>query len=288
MLVGSGRRLPRYKALDSRPSSSQVRAASVSRRCRRSRSRSCSIQPRSRGQAVIRASWARSTVSGVEGDQPGAGSRSRTAAVSVGSPDVESAAGGRPPGVRGAVSWGDQAQQDAAGEVGLCRGEAGVDVLGGVGDGSRAARRSPRRRPGSGRGPCGGARSPAGRGTSVAARRARRSTSSRIRRSGRVPRSARRRAGRTIASRSSSRLIGPTSSRLLQRGGKGGVFGAAAEEVGAYGDDDPQAAAGAVAARRQSMKRSRSAGSAQRCRPPRTGLRPATCRRRRPGHQALS
>ncbi len=51
-------RVPRYKAPGSWSSSCHSPAASVSRRCTIRRPRSSSIQPRSRGQDVISASWA--------------------------------------------------------------------------------------------------------------------------------------------------------------------------------------------------------------------------------------
>jgi hypothetical protein len=76
------RRVPRYRAPGSRSCSSQVRAASASMRWWRSRSRSSSIQPCSRGQPVMSASCASWTPSSSAVSRRARVSRSTTTGTS--------------------------------------------------------------------------------------------------------------------------------------------------------------------------------------------------------------
>lgn len=83
----------------------------------------------------------------VDGDQPGSGElfEDEPGVGPVGA--GEFGAGGGAPGVRGALAGGDEAQQDPAGGVGLRRGEALVEFLGGAGDGPVDTMRPPRTPP---------------------------------------------------------------------------------------------------------------------------------------------
>ncbi|MEI5097590.1 hypothetical protein RB200_01645 [Streptomyces sp. PmtG] len=124
--------MPRYSAPGSRSRSHQACAASVSARCSRSRSRSVSTQPRSRGHALISASWARSTRASSTVSSRAATRRSSTASQ----PGAEFGALDGAAGVLGAVAGCDHAQEQRPREGRLRFREAPEDVLGGVRDGA--------------------------------------------------------------------------------------------------------------------------------------------------------
>ena len=123
---------PRSRAAGSRPASSQARAASLIRRRTRRPSRLASIQVRSRGQAVSRASWVICAVSASTVISRSATKRPSTSPGGAASPGQSrsSASGTDAARLGRVVGHVDQPQEQPPGDVPLVLVERLVDLVG--------------------------------------------------------------------------------------------------------------------------------------------------------------